>query len=689
MRNSRFAVRASRFAAALLLAYCAATPLPPAPAPAREPYGITAEEEARVLALEDRREYDAAIVDQWVHHPNPLHRARIALALGRIGPHTFIDANGNGERDPNERQAGVDELMSLVNDPDANVRTIAAFALGQIGDQAAADALEQSARDATSADVAAEAVEALSKLAPRLPLARYAPFTTDAGREGVQARAVRFLFRFRSDEASALAAAALSSPSSAIRQEAAYALARRAFVPARQRLELSINDTNVLTRAYVARALGAIAAPESVPVLIATLGDPHPWVRTNALVALGRVGAKDPKALQRSEDALRIVLMTEDPDPDTRASSIDPLGYYAKQFDPARKRLMEIAGNGSRWERELAAGAIAKQFDDEKLLPPDLTSWAKVRVLEAASPLSYRLRPAYAKDLEPMVRANAMSTIADDRVDVTLDLIRVALDDSDVIVRGYAIDRYAKSHDARKLETLIAAEQRARRDKQDDARLSAIQGLAAIDDSGREPFLRGLLRDNDPVVRRVAADLIEQKLEKPRPQFTPLPVERTDYSQIVAWSSQAHTATIHMTRGNIVIALLTQDAPITTWNFAQLARAHFFDSTTFMRVVPNFVIQGGDPRNDMEGGPGYSIRDEINLQKYTRAAVGMALSGPDTGGSQFFITHSPQPHLDGGYTIFGRVTDGMTAVVDQTERGDRVETITVDESAQNRSTNDE
>ena len=81
----------------------------------------------------------------------------------------------------------------------------------------------------------------------------------------------------------------------------------------------------------------------------------------------------------------------------------------------------------------------------------------------------------------------------------------------------------------------------------------------------------------------------------------------------------------------------------------------------------------------MNNGPGYSIRDEINLQKYTRGAVGMALSGPDTDGSQFFVTHSPQPHLDGGYTIFGRVYDGMTGVVDQTERGDRVQTILIDE----------
>src|SRR5207248_2976696 len=227
--------------------------------------------------------------------------------------------------------------------------------------------------------------------------------------------------------------------------------------------------------------------------------------------------------------------------------------------------------------------------------------------------------------------------------------------------------------------TLTVAAEKARSDPQDDARLSAIQGFAAIDYPGREAFLRSLLKDRDPVVRRLTADLIEQKLQKPRPQFTPLPVDRSDYAQIVEWSRAPHTATIHMTRGAIEMALLTQDAPLTTWNFVQLAKKHYFDNTTFMRVVPNFVIQGGDPRNDMNGGPGYSIRDEINLQKYTRGAVGMALSGPDTGGSQFFITHSPQPHLDGGYTIFGRVVEGMTAVVDQTERGDRVDTITIDE----------
>jgi cyclophilin family peptidyl-prolyl cis-trans isomerase/HEAT repeat protein len=659
---------------------CTATP-PPAPRPASakadEPYGLTLAEEERVLALEDRREYDPILVEEWIHHPNPIHRARIALALGRIGPHAFRDGNGNGERDSTERQAGVDDLAALVADPDPNVRVTAAFALGQIGDQSGADTLVRFGGDADG-DVAAEAVEALSKLAPRVQLAAYQPFTAESQREGIRARAVRYLFRFRSDEASAIAMNALASSSGIIRQEAAYALARRAYAPARTKLEQVMTDSAPLTRAYAARALGAIASPDSANAIVAALGDNHPWVRTNAAVALARIAAKDPKIAERGEDAIRVIALSDDPDPGTRASSIEALGYYAKKNESARKRLLEIANNGTRWDRELAAGAIAKQFADEKLLPPDLTSWSKVRVLEAASPLSDAVRTRYAHDSDTLVRANAISSIADDKADANLDLIRAAMNDDDVIVRGNAIDRFGKSHDPKKLETLRAAEERSHADKQNDARLSAIRALADIDAPDRETWLRSLLRDEDPVVRRIAADLIEQKLGKPRPAYTPLPV-KADYAAIVQWMRTPHTATIHMARGRIDLALLTREAPMTTYNFAQLARSHYFDGSTFMRVVPNFVIQGGDPRNDTEGGPGYAIRDEINLQKYTRGAVGMALSGPDTGGSQYFITHSAQPHLDGGYTIFGRVTDGITSVVDHVERGDKVDTITIDE----------
>ena len=123
--------------------------------------------------------------------------------------------------------------------------------------------------------------------------------------------------------------------------------------------------------------------------------------------------------------------------------------------------------------------------------------------------------------------------------------------------------------------------------------------------------------------------------------------------------------------GTIELELFADDAPITVENFLSLARRGYFDAHEWPRVVPNFVIQDGDPRGDTNGGPGYSIRDEIDRHPYLDGTLGMALSGPDTGGSQWFVTHSPQPHLDGTYTVFGRAVRGME-VANRIVPGDRI-----------------
>jgi cyclophilin family peptidyl-prolyl cis-trans isomerase/HEAT repeat protein len=676
---------------------CTTTTTPPAPAessaqPAR-PYGMTVEEEARILALEDRREYDPQLVATWVKHPNALHRVRIALALGRIGPHTFVDADGDRELDPEEAHAGVTELSAMAADSDRAVREMVAFALGEIADPKGADALVRLTGD-TDFGVAAEAVEALSKLgavpnAPKDLLTRYLWLTDPKWPDGVRARALRFLFRFNDDTASAAAMNALSAPSEGVRQEAAYTLARRKYAPARGPLELLLTDSNVLTRAYAVSALGRISDAASLPRLVDALGDAHPWVRANAAAAVGATGFANKIALLW-DHAPRILAAADDPDPGVRAAVIDLLGLYGT-VPVVREKLLDVLKNGTQTERELAAGAIAKHFmpDTETfrvLESSELSSWAIVRVIEgtAKTHQGIAVRARYAKSSDPMVRAAVLAAIADTQVDAQVDLIRAGLTDPDVIVRTNAIERYSKvTVDPSRVwqPLLVKAEESERGAPMNDARLAAITALADWQRPQRASFLRGLLGDPDPIVRRLAADLMVEKLQVPRPAYTPLPVTRpqSEYEEIVRWSRAPHTATIHMTRGRIELALLAQDAPMTAWNFAQLAKKKYFDNTSFMRVVPNFVIQGGDPRNDMNGGPGYAIRDEINLQKYTRGAVGMALSGPDTGGSQFFITHSPQPHLDGGYTIFARVYDGMNGVVDQTERGDRVQTITIDE----------
>jgi cyclophilin family peptidyl-prolyl cis-trans isomerase len=124
---------------------------------------------------------------------------------------------------------------------------------------------------------------------------------------------------------------------------------------------------------------------------------------------------------------------------------------------------------------------------------------------------------------------------------------------------------------------------------------------------------------------------------------------------------------IETRHGTIVLELAAGEAPLTVRNIIGLVESGFFDrpadplARRWHRVVPNFVLQDGDPQGDGSGGPEYRIRDEINTLRYLRGTLGMALSGPDTGGSQFFITHSPQPHLDGGYTVFGHVIAGMEA----------------------------
>ena len=153
-----------------------------------------------------------------------------------------------------------------------------------------------------------------------------------------------------------------------------------------------------------------------------------------------------------------------------------------------------------------------------------------------------------------------------------------------------------------------------------------------------------------------------------------------DYRRAVSRKNGQVRAIVSTEKGTFTIDLLPEAAPLTVDNFINLARANYFNGLEVHRVVPNFVMQDGDPRGDGNGGPGWSIRCEINMVPYERGMVGMALSGKDTGGSQWFATHSPQPHLDGGYTVFGRVNESGMKVVDNIVRGDKIISVKVVES---------
>ena len=143
------------------------------------------------------------------------------------------------------------------------------------------------------------------------------------------------------------------------------------------------------------------------------------------------------------------------------------------------------------------------------------------------------------------------------------------------------------------------------------------------------------------------------------------------------------TAVITMEKGGeIVIEFFPDDAPKTVDNFVALATKGFYNGVTFHRVEPGFVVQGGDPKGNGTGGPGYTIKDEFNKQKHDRGAVAMARTqAPNSAGSQFYITLAPSHFLDGQYTVFGRVTSGMD-VVDKIKVGDKMKSVTIKESAQ-------
>jgi peptidyl-prolyl cis-trans isomerase B (cyclophilin B) len=143
-------------------------------------------------------------------------------------------------------------------------------------------------------------------------------------------------------------------------------------------------------------------------------------------------------------------------------------------------------------------------------------------------------------------------------------------------------------------------------------------------------------------------------------------------------TSKQYTATIETAKGNLVLELFASDVPMTVNNFVFLAREGFYDGLTFHRVVADFVVQGGDPNGDGRGGPGYEFDDEFTEHTHVAGALSMANSGANTNGSQFFITFTPQHHLDGVHSVFGQLIEGMD-VLESIEQGDIMIRVTIEE----------
>jgi HEAT repeat protein/cyclophilin family peptidyl-prolyl cis-trans isomerase len=682
-------------AAAVIVSACAAK-VPPAPPKPPEP---PLEEKASwILRLEDQRALrdpapdpppppppapvrgqKPAVVPAEAPPPPPdlvrllgdaqaRIRRRAALAIGRVG---LVE--------------GVAPLTKVLGDTDPEVRQMAAFALGLIGDSSAKDPLVAALRD-PSPLVQGSAAEALGLIGDRTAAdavgqmaaailqsgaAAQAPGPEGDGVRDTPVGALRLaIFALvRLNAYDQLAAAVLDGAQPRVRWwPVAFALQRLEDPRAQPALLTLAKDPNPYTRAFAVKGLGAIKDRSAVPILTPLVDGPDRAVAVEAIRALGRIG--DPAG---AAPLLKLIAAVK-ADPTLRLEAVTSIGGI--KGDGVIDLLLDIVGDPSPPVRAAAIRSLA-QLDPENFitvlsgLDPD-PHWsvrsALATVLGTLPPETGLPRlETMRDDADERVIPAVVTSLAALKAPGVVDVIGARLKTGDPIVRAAAATALGRLKPASGPVLLAEAYKTGLKDTTYVARGAALAALVEYGAAAATPTLTEALSDNEWAIRVRAAALLKQldassdASLRIRPAPTGRPESAYEASRLLAPPVSTHVF-IDTDRGTIQVELAVVDAPLSVETFITLARKGFYDGLTFHRVVPDFVIQGGDPRGDGEGGPGFTIRDELGQHPYLRGSVGLALDWEDTGGSQFFITHSPQPHLDGRYTVIGRVISGMEVV---------------------------
>jgi len=652
-----------------------APPVPPAaPAPAR------GQKAPVIVAPPPPPDLTRLLTD-----PEARVRRRAALAIGHVG---LAD--------------GVQPLIALLGDSDAEVKQMAAFALGLIGDRRARDPLVAALDDpsplvsgsaaealgligdASSADAIATMVSKMAQAGAPPP----ADESAAADRRDTPQAAFRLgvyaLVRLKAYEPLARAVLDQAGQPRVRSYPVAFALERLADKRALPALLTLAKESDAYTRAFAVKGLGALKDRSALPELLTLLTSGERSVLIETIRAVGSIG--DPAAAA----PLMKFVTTANTDPQVRLAAVAALGslHDASTGDT----LIDLLADPTPAVRAAALRSLAALDRDDF-----------VTVLSGLDPdANWTVRAALAGVLATLppeaglARVHQMLSDSDQRVIPAVLNALVALHDpqapeillerlkaDDPAVRAAAAAGIGQLKPAGGAQALAAAYAAGQRDPIYIARAAVLAALVKYGAADATPVLRTALADKDWAVRVRAAMLLKQLDPSAvdvdaqiRPAPTTLAAGVYAAPRLVSppVSTQVYVDT---DRGTIQIELAVIDAPLTVENFVALARKGYFNGLSVHRVVADFVVQDGDPRGDGEGGPGYTIRDELNELPYLRGTVGMALDPwPDTGGSQWFITHSPQPHLDAKYTVFGRVVAGMD-VVDRIQQGDVIRQVRV------------
>ena len=630
----------------------------------------TDEKRAEIIHLEDSRasldEFSSYLTD-----PNDTVRAQAALAIGRVG------AKGAGEI-----------LFKLITSDVDDVAVQAAFAIGLTDEKSYAEKLLDVAFDAPSR-VGAKLVASAGMLADSSQTEVHKLLTSYFDHPAPEVRKEACLALFRSngkEEADALLQFLESENDDEVQVAGLFTLARLRVKDAFDFYESFLADSDPYVRSLAVRGIALSDSKEAIRYLTIALND-----EDNNVVAQG-IASLSTKKSETAQNKL-LQKLSQEKDEKLTALIIDGLlrqeNYNGDEIvrgiitsNPTPQVTISAMNYLATVEKDRAVMLI-----DSLMRNPDFRIRAATADAFAATG-SDKVKPrlsALFSDKNVTVRASALTQLLQiDSANIDFYLEQ-ALADSAYMLPTIAIDEIGTRKLTKYLPKLRDFSMTAKQYDVDVRRtLVSCAGSFLEDNKADTNALRILVNmalDKQYIVRKDAADVYKTVLGENRSEIIRSPQTRISVSKIFDALKKYKTnpyAKIKTNKGDIEIELFFDVAPLTVLNFIDLADKSFYEGLSFHRVIPNFVAQGGDPEGTGWGGPDYMIRCEYSPEKYIRGTVGIATSGKDTGGSQFFITHSPQTHLEGRYTVFGQVISGMD-IVDQLVIGDKILEVTIDE----------